>query len=259
MQGCNLAASILFRLGGSVFSCGAMFDQVSNDCSRSAMHVTGHITGTDGARFQWHPFKQVGWGDDNVTRHTLLNTHDLISMYGKYCEQIVRDAYEDAELGLLRPRHILSQDMRVGIDEQIDLLRTVAQRLEIDAAYNMNSDTETIDDVGSITGASSMVVHDGGENSEGSVSGVGDFSPSLSEDNQGPMPSDDSAFGYSNQAAFGGSSRESSIGYAHHIEWEQWEDEDEHYDMTDRCNFIGDKKCVGYVHVHGADDSCFCS
>eukprot|EP00971_Amphidinium_carterae_P135233 2680113-Amphidinium_carterae.2 len=130
------AASILVCLGGVMFSCGASFVQVSSLRRRGAMHVTGHITGTDGSHFQWHPFRQVGWGDDNVSRHTLINTHDLVSMYGRHCEQILRNAYADAELGLLRPRHILQEDTREHFDEQIERVRAVLQGIELDPAYN---------------------------------------------------------------------------------------------------------------------------
>eukprot|EP00971_Amphidinium_carterae_P063708 1260865-Amphidinium_carterae.1 len=236
-------ASILFCLGGILFSCGAMFVQVSSLCGSRAMHVTGYITGTDGSHYQWHPFRQVGWGDDNVSRHTLLNTHDLISMYGRHCEQTVRDVYDDAVLGMLRPRHNLYQDTREGIEEQLDLARAVAQGIELDPAYNMNSDTETIEDVLSADGASSLAVHEGDESGQGIDSSYDDRSPFSSAESSGPMPSCDTAFGLSNQATKGSSSSSSICGHAQHDDWKQCRDEDEHYDTHDMFVHFSGKKC----------------
>eukprot|EP00971_Amphidinium_carterae_P192870 3827326-Amphidinium_carterae.1 len=115
-------------------------------CACCVMHFAGHIAGTDGRTNLGRPFSQTGIGADRASYHTLQNTHDLAAHYCNYNNDLLREAYEDAALGLLRPRHTLVGDMRRNVAEtlrpSLDLLVPIVPR----AGTNMNSETETIDD-----------------------------------------------------------------------------------------------------------------
>eukprot|EP00971_Amphidinium_carterae_P221391 4395315-Amphidinium_carterae.3 len=97
-------------------------------CGRArgfSMHWTGHIAGANGALpICWYPFRQVGRGgaDDDLT-HVLRNTHDLVVMHGDFCTARIREAQDEVYRGVFRQRHVLYNDTRPQIDQQLQNLR----------------------------------------------------------------------------------------------------------------------------------------
>eukprot|EP00971_Amphidinium_carterae_P117103 2319009-Amphidinium_carterae.1 len=110
------------------------------------MHLAGHIAGTAGWEFRWYPFAQRGISHDGVAIHTLRNTHDLAAQYVEYHRQRRREIDEAAELGLLRPPHVLNDDNRDGIHEALQQVRRMLTGIARDAASVANSETETIEE-----------------------------------------------------------------------------------------------------------------
>eukprot|EP00971_Amphidinium_carterae_P016693 329562-Amphidinium_carterae.5 len=109
------------------------------------MHLAGHIVGTAGWIHRRHPFSQRGVGHDGTSVHTLQNTHDLAALYGRYNREYLREVEEDAELGLLRPRHILEGEVRRDLHDDLQRTRTVAAPIVPHGGTGMNSETETIE------------------------------------------------------------------------------------------------------------------
>eukprot|EP00971_Amphidinium_carterae_P325090 6455183-Amphidinium_carterae.1 len=259
---CTCATCMESGVGKRLYVSGHVIQVFCLGCV-NRMHCTGYIVGTDGVHHQWYPFREQGRGEDGASTHVLQNTHDLRALFDRHCLFTIQEAYEDAWFGFLRPRHVLCDDHRQGIVQQLEELRRLVVQLELDPAYHMNSDTETIGEDVEYSPSTSLAVHSGSCVSDIGERDLDDPDEGLGRGCEGTDDVRLEAFGHfargswsirdvsedqlSCLAEVGDSTPGSSVGSGRSLDGVQTVFDNEHFEMIDRgANYDSEKEgsCV---------------